>query len=86
MAVFCTTYVRVCNVCMCLLMYLRSNLGNLVSRVDGSLSSRDSSSQQQTGTVGLLAFCLKGAHQLLQMDRESFVDYSLYYNLHFNGI
>lgn len=51
-------------------MNLRSNLGNLVSRVNGSLSSRDSGGQHQTGTVGLLALGLKGTQQLLQMDEE----------------
>lgn len=80
MAVFCKTNVRVCNVCVCLLMYLRSNLGDLVCSFDGCLSSRDSSSQQQTGTVGIRAFRLKGAHQLLQMGRESYDDYNLYFN------
>lgn len=55
---------------MCLLMYLRSNLGNLVSSLDGSLSSRDCSSQDQTRTVGLLALRLKGGHQLLQMGKQ----------------
>lgn len=47
-------------------MFLRSNLSNLVSRVDGSLSSRDSSSHHQTRTVGLLALCLEGAHHFLE--------------------
>lgn len=55
---------------MCLLRNLRSNLGNLVSSVNGCLSSRDSSSQHQAGTVGLLSLCLKGTHHLLQMGEE----------------
>lgn len=55
---------------MCLLVYSRSELGDLVSRVDGSLSSSDSSSHHQMGPVGLLAFCLEGAQQLLQMGDE----------------
>lgn len=51
-------------------MYLRSNLGNLVSRVDGCLSSRDCRSQHQTGTAGLLALSLKCTHYFLQMGRR----------------
>lgn len=53
-----------------MLVYLRSNLGNLVSRFDGSLSSGHSSSHHQTGTVGLLALSLKGAQQLLKMGNK----------------
>ncbi len=69
-AVLCTTDVRACNICTYLLMHLRSNLGNLVCRVNGSLSSSDSSSQHQTGTVGPLALLFEGAHQLLQTREE----------------
>lgn len=66
----CDKCVRVCNVCMCLLVYSRSELGDLVSRVDGSLSSSDGSGHHQTGAVGLLALCLEGGQQLLQMGDE----------------
>ncbi len=59
-----------CNICMCLLMHLRSNLGNLVCIVNDFLSSRDSSSQHQTGTVGPLALLFEGTHQLLQTREE----------------
>lgn len=51
-------------------LYLRSNLGNLVRRVNRLLSSRDSSGQQQTRTVCLLSLLLKGTHQLLQTGEE----------------
>lgn len=51
-------------------LYLRSNLGNLVCRLNCLLSSRDSSSQQQMRTVCLLSLFLKGTHQLLQTGEE----------------